>query len=114
MNYSKLTFIRDLWEKEKDTALKNFVVEGCLNHGMSFIVPDVICEDGHRGMADGIRDSLPPDKIIDLDLTSEYRIPLDLTEVINKLGKDGSNRFASEMISFFGDLENMARSKENI
>lgn len=98
--------------KGKDTALKNFVVEGCLNHGMSFIVPDVICEDGHRGMADGIRDSLPPDKIIDLDLTSEYRIPLDLTEVINKLGKDGSNRFASEMISFFGDLENMARSRK--
>jgi hypothetical protein len=98
--------------KGKDTAVKNFVVEGCLHHNFSFIVPDAICESGHRGMADGIRDSLPPEKIIDLDLTSEYRIPLDLSEVVKKLGKDGSNRFASEMISFFGDLENMARSRK--
>jgi hypothetical protein len=98
--------------KGKDTAVKNFVVEGCLHHNLSFIVPDAICESGHRGMADGIRDSLPPEKSIDLDLTSEYRIPLDLSEVVKKLGKDGANRFASEMISFFGDLENMARSKK--
>jgi hypothetical protein len=98
--------------KGKDTAVKNFVVEGCLHHNLSFIVPDAICESGHRGMADGIRDSLPPEKIIDLDLTSEFRIPLDLSEVVKKLGKDGSNRFASEMISFFGDIENMARSRK--
>ncbi|MGZ4161831.1 MAG: hypothetical protein ACXVNF_13680 [Neobacillus sp.] len=98
--------------KGKGTAVKNFVVEGCLHHNLSFIVPDAICESGHRGMADGIRDSLPPEKIIDLDLTSEYRIPLDLSEVVKKLGKDGSNRFASEMISIFGDLENMARSRK--
>jgi hypothetical protein len=88
------------------------VVEGCLHHKLSFIVPDTICESGHRGMADGIRDSLPPEKIIDLDLTSEFRIPLDLSEVVKKLGKDGANRFSSEMISFFGDLENMARSRK--
>jgi hypothetical protein len=98
--------------KGKDTAVKNFVVEGCLHHGLGFIVPDAICEKGHRGMSDGIRDSLPPEKIIDLDLTSEFRIPMDLTEVITKLGKDGSNRFASEMIGFFGDLEHMARSRK--
>jgi hypothetical protein len=98
--------------KGKDTAVKNFVVEGCLHHNLSFIVPDAICESGHRGMADGIRDSLPPEKIIDLDLTSEYRIPLDLSEVVKKLGKDGANRFASEMISFFGDVENMTRSRK--
>jgi hypothetical protein len=37
---------------------------------------------------------------------------LTLSEVVKKLGKDGATRFASEMISFFGDLENMARSRK--
>jgi hypothetical protein len=102
--------------KGKDTAIKNFVVEGCLKHGISFVVPDTICEQGERGMADGIRDSLPADKVIDLDMTSEYSIPMDITEVVRKIdqitdGRKGANRFASELIDFFGDLEDKPQTK---
>lgn len=97
----------------KDTALQNFVVEGCLNHGMSFVIIDQVNKEGREGLANGIRDSLPPDKIIDLDYSDEdYVPPLDLTEVIRKLGRKGLNRFALEMIDFFGDVENMGQSRK--
>jgi hypothetical protein len=96
----------------KDTAIKNWVIDGCLNHGISAIIPEVIVEEGERGMADGIRDSLPADKIIDIDLADgEYIVPMDLTEVIAKLGRTGASRFADEVVDFFGDMEGMARSK---
>jgi hypothetical protein len=96
----------------KDNAIQNFVVEGALKHGISFIIPDAICEEGDRGMADGIRNALPPDKIIDLDLSDgEYIIPLDLTEIITKLGRNGASRFADEVIDFFGDMSDKTQSK---
>lgn len=96
----------------KDTAIKNWVVEGCEKFGISFIVIDAIMEEGERGMADGIRDALPPDKIIDLDLSNEnYIVPMDLTEVITKLGRKGASRFADEMIDFM-DLEGLSRSQK--
>jgi hypothetical protein len=63
-------------------------------------------------MADVIRNALPPDKIIDLDLSNpEYIIPLDLTEVVTKLGRNGASRFANEVIDFFGDMGGLTRSK---
>ncbi|MCF2939057.1 ATP-binding protein [Paenibacillus alkaliterrae] len=97
----------------KDTAIKNWIIDGCLNHGISAIIPEVIVEEGERGMADGIRDSLPPDKIIDIDLSDgEYVVPMDLTEVISKLGRDGASRFADEVLDFFGDMEGLKRSKK--
>lgn len=90
----------------KDTAIKNFVIEGNTKHKISFIIPDVIVEEGGRGMADGIRDALPPENIIDLDLNdSDYIPPLDLTEVITKLGRNGASRFADEMIDFIRKLK---------
>jgi hypothetical protein len=96
----------------KDTAIKNFVIEANLKHNVSFIIPDCIVEEGSRGMADGIRDSLPPERIIDLDLNhKEYIVPMDLTEVIEALGPAGASRFADEVIGFFGDLGEKARSK---
>lgn len=95
----------------KDTAIQNFVYEGS-KKGISFIIPDWICQPGHKGMADGIRDLLPPDKVIDLDLTNEeYIVPMDLTEVINKLGRKGGSRFAMEMIDFM-NLDGLARSEK--
>ncbi|HDR7602480.1 TPA: ATP-binding protein, partial [Bacillus mycoides] len=79
---------------------------------ISAIIPEVIVEEGERGMADGIRDALPSDKIIDIDLSDEnYIVPIDLTEVITKLGRKGASRFADEVTDFFGDMEKMARSK---
>ncbi len=96
----------------KDTTIKNWVVDCCLQHGISVIIPEVIVEEGERGMAHGIRDALPMDKVIDIDLSDEnYIVPMDLTEVINKLGRKGASRFADEVIDFFGDMEGMARSK---
>lgn len=40
-----------------------------------------------------------------------YIVPMDLTEVIAKLGRKGASRFADEVTDFFGDMEKMARSK---
>lgn len=96
----------------KDNSIQNFVYEGAMKHGISFVIPDWICQEGPKGMADGIRDLLPPDKIIDLDLANEeYIIPMDLTEIIQKLGRKGGSRFAQEMIDFM-DLEGLARSEK--
>jgi hypothetical protein len=91
----------------KDTAIKNWVIDCCLNHGISTIIPEVIVEQGERGMADGIRDSLPPDKVIDLDFgNADYIPPLDLTDIVHKLGRDGASRFGDEIVDFLqmGDL----------
>jgi hypothetical protein len=96
----------------KDNSIQNFVYEGAMKHNISFVIPDWICQSGEKGMADGIRDLLPPEKIIDLDLTNEdFIIPMDLTEVITKLGRKGGSRFASEMIDFM-QLEGLARSEK--
>lgn len=96
----------------KDTAAKNWVIDGCLQHGVSSVVIEAIDERGERGMADGIRDSLPQDKIIDLDLgNGDWIIPMDMTEVIAKLGRMGDSRFADEMIDLI-DLGNHTRSRK--
>lgn len=96
----------------KDTAIKNWVINGNLNHGISFIIPDAIVEEGERGMADGIRDALPPENIIDLDLfDNDFVVPLDLTEVVSSLGHNGMSRFADEMIDFM-QIEGLARSEK--
>ena len=96
----------------KDTAIQNWVVESNLKHGISFIIPDAICEEGNRGMADGIRDALPPENIIDLDLANEdYKIPMDLTEVIAALGRNGASRFGDEIIDFMNVAE-LTRAKK--
>lgn len=96
----------------KDNAIQNFVFEGSMKHNISFVIPDWICQEGHKGMADGIRDLLPPEKIVDLDLSNEeWIIPMDLTEVITKLGRKGGSRFAMEMVDFL-ELDGLARSEK--
>ncbi|MFD0825884.1 ATP-binding protein [Neobacillus sp. M.A.Huq-85] len=97
----------------KDTFIQNFVTEASLNHNISFVVIDQVNKDGMQGMANGIRDSLPPEKIIDIDLSDEdYLPPLDLTEVMEKIGRKGADRFANELIDFFGDVESMGQSRK--
>lgn len=96
----------------KDTLAKNIVIEGALQHDIASFVIDAIMEDGERGFADGVRDSLPPDRIIDIDLSdAEYPVPMDLTEIVEQLGANGANRFAQELIDFFGDMESMGQSR---
>lgn len=97
----------------KDTFIQNFVTEASLKHNISFVVIDQVNQDGLQGMANGIRDSLPPEKIIDIDLSDEnFLPPLDLTEVMEKIGRKGADRFANELIDFFGDVESMGQSRK--
>ncbi|SDM16747.1 hypothetical protein [Bacillus sp. OK048] len=97
----------------KDTFIQNFVTEASLNHNIGFVVIDQVNKEGLQGMANGIRDSLPPEKIIDIDLSDEnYLPPLDLTEVMEKIGRKGADRFANELIDFFGDVESMGQSRK--
>lgn len=97
----------------KDTFIQNFVVEASLNHNISFVVIDQVNKDGLQGMANGIRDSLPAERIIDIDLSDEnYLPPMDLTEVMQKIGRKGADRFANELIDFFGDVESMGQSRK--
>lgn len=108
--YSGYTFIGKQGSG-KDTSIQTFV-HGASNMGISNFIIDWIGEPGHRGMADGIRDLLPADKVIDIDLANEdFIVPMDLTEVIGKLGRKGGSRFAMEMIDFM-DLDGMARSQK--
>ncbi|WP_286231328.1 ATP-binding protein [Neobacillus mesonae] len=97
----------------KDTFIQNFVTEASLNHNISFVVIDQVNKEGLQGMANGIRDSLPPEKVIDINLSDEnYLPPLDLTEVMEKIGRKGADRFANELIDFFGDVESMGQSRK--
>lgn len=108
--YSGYTFIGKQGSG-KDTAIQNFVYKAS-EIGISTFVIDWIGEPGHRGMADGIRDLLPADRIIDIDLANEdFVVPMDLTEVIGKLGRKGGSRFALEMVDFM-QLDGMARSQK--
>jgi hypothetical protein len=96
----------------KDTAIQNLVVEGSLYHNISYVLIDQVNKEGHQGMANGIRDSLPPEKIVDIDLSDEnYLPPIDLTEVIKKLGKKGADRFSNELIQFL-EMEGHSTSKK--
>lgn len=97
----------------KDTFIQNFVKEANDLHNISFVVIDQVNKEGLEGMANGIRDTIRPERIIDLDLSDEeYLPPLDLTEVMDKLGRKGADRFANELIDFFGDLESMGQSRK--
>lgn len=96
----------------KDTFIQNFVTEANLNHGISFVVIDQVNKEGRKGMANGIRDSLPPDQIVDIDFSNdEFLPPLDLTEVIEKLGRKGADRFANELIDFM-QVDDMGQSRK--
>lgn len=95
----------------KDTAIINWVVECNTKLGTSFIIPDAIVEEG-RGMADKIRDALPPERIIDLNMNDDdYIPPMDLTEVVSALGRNGASRFADEMIDFM-QINGLNRSEK--
>src|SRR5690606_37844356 len=95
----------------KDTALKNWLLE-CAKRKIAAVVIDAICEEGEDGLADGLRDSLPPGSFIDLDLGhDEYAVPLDLTQVVRSLGERyGPSRFAGELINMM-ELKELKRNK---
>lgn len=95
----------------KDTAIQN-VSKGAAEKGISMFILDWVGEEGHKGLADGVRDLLPPEKVIDLDMANDnYSIPMDLSEVVRKLGRKGGSRFAFEMADFFR-IEGLTRSRK--
>ena len=88
----------------KDQAAINMVVESKLKHGIGAIIPDVIDErNGHRGMADAIRDHLPAEDIIDLNLADfDWPVYIGLDSVTKGMGNErmAANRVSQELTSF--------------
>lgn len=88
----------------KDQAVINLVVESKLHHNMGAVVLDVINErNGHRGMADALRDHLPEDDVVDLDLSdSKNPIYLGLEPIVSTIedARIASDRISEELSSF--------------
>lgn len=82
----------------KDQAIINLIVESKRKHNIGAVIPDVINEqNGHRGMADAIRDHLPPEDVIDIDLAdTSHPIYLGLQSIVRNV-KD--NRIAADRIA---------------
>lgn len=94
----------------KDMAVVNHVVEARLNHGIGAVVLDVIDErHGHRGMSDALRDHLPPEHVIDLDLGDfDHPVGLAMRLAAGKNERIARSRVAQELTNFFmaDDIEN--------
>lgn len=87
----------------KDQAAINLVVESALHHGIGAVVPDVVDErHGHRGMADAIRDHLPPDKVIDLDLGDfDHPVAIGMGNIVTTRNERiATSRIAQELTAF--------------
>ena len=96
----------------KDQAAINLIVESKRKHGIGAVIPDVIDErQGHRGMSDAIRDHLPPEDVIDLDLGDyDWPVYIGLESITKNIRNQriASNRIAQELTNFLmgDDLEN--------
>lgn len=88
----------------KDQAIINLIVEAKRKHGIGAIIPDVINErNGHRGMADAIRDHLPPEDVIDIDLANtDFPVYLGLQNVVKNVkdSRIAADRIAEEIAQF--------------
>lgn len=97
----------------KDTFFINYLVESVKNNNVGAFIPDVIDEKGNgRGMCDSIRDSLPPEKIIDLNM-GDYANPIyfGLEDVAKLIGVNGMNVIADNFVKVL-DLEDTTDSQE--
>jgi hypothetical protein len=96
----------------KDTAIINLIVESALR-GVGAFVPDVIDEKGNdRGMCDSIRDSLPPDKIVDLNIGDFFNpIYFGLEDVAELIGENGINVISDNFVKVL-KLENTSNAQE--
>lgn len=87
----------------KDMCAVNWVVEAAIKHGHGAVVLDVVDErQGHRGMADAIRDHLPPEKVVDLNLGDySHPIPITLDGVVSgREERIAADRLAKELMGF--------------
>lgn len=85
----------------KDTALANFVVDAA-KKGAGSIVLDVVDEEGNtRGLSDSIRDALPADKIIDLNIADvNFPFYLGLHEITSR-SQDAGNFISGEFVDMY-------------
>jgi hypothetical protein len=89
----------------KDQHTINLIVEAKRKHGIGAWVLDVIDErEGHRGMANAIRDHLPPEDVIDLNLGDWERYPVYVGPLCLAEGGEMSralaNTIAGELTQF--------------
>lgn len=101
----------------KDQLAINMIVEANRKHGIGAIVPDVVDErNGHRGMADALRDHIPPENVIDINLGDfDYPPYLGLQTLAGEDTNDRilSNRIAQELTRFLmGDDMDNHQTKE--
>jgi hypothetical protein len=97
----------------KDTFFINYIVESVKNFNVGAFIPDVIDEKGNgRGMCDSIRDSLPAEKIIDLNM-GDYKNPIyfGLEDVAKLIGVNGMNVIADNFVKVL-DLEDTTDTQE--
>lgn len=97
----------------KDTAAINMIVEFANTINAGAIVPDVIDEKGNgRGMCDSLLESLPSDRIIDINL-GDYNNPVyfGLEDVAHLIGVNGMNVIADNFTKVLG-LEDTTTSQE--
>jgi len=95
----------------KDMQAVNTIVEFNRKFGIGAVVPDVIDErKGHRGMADALRDHLPPENVIDINLGDfEWPVYLGLHSIMQGQNERIlGNRIAQEITNFLmgDDIEN--------
>lgn len=97
----------------KDTFFCNYLIESALNMNVGAFIPDVIDEKGNgRGMCDTLRDSLPPERIIDLNLGDYFNpIHFGLEDVADLIGVNGMNVIADNFVKVLG-LEDTTDSQE--
>lgn len=96
----------------KDQSIINLIVEAKLKHGMGAVVVDVIDErNADRGMSDAIRDHLPVEDVIDLDI-GEFDYPpyIGLAGALEnpKNERIAISRITNELVQFVmgDDFEN--------
>jgi hypothetical protein len=97
----------------KDTSIINFIVESVKNTNAGAVIPDVINEQGNdRGMADSIRDALPPDKVVDVDLGNfQYPLYFGMDDIVKVVGDNGVNLVANNLVKVL-NLDELHASKQ--
>jgi hypothetical protein len=96
----------------KDTAIINLIIESA-KRGVGAFIPDVIDEKGNdRGMCDSIRDSLPPDMVVDLNIGDYFNpIYFGLEDVAELIGENGINVIADNFVKVL-KLDNTSNAQE--
>ena len=94
----------------KDMSCSRFIIE-LAKQGHGAVIPDAIDEPG-RGMADIIKQNLPDDKVIDVDLT-DFANPIHfgLGDIVEAIGVHGVDIIANDVVGIL-ELDKNYTSKQ--